>query len=192
MNDSNLNHDIKSFDINLKNTAFKFYTDSGVFSKNYIDFGTNLLINTIEINESIKDVIDIGCGYGPIGLFVAKTNPKTHVYMYDINLRAIELAIKNKSENKIENVEIKQGFLFEHVTKKVDMIISNPPIRAGKEVVFKLYEEAYETLKENGVLYVVIQKKQGAPSSVKKLESLFKFVTIINRDKGYWILLAKK
>jgi 16S rRNA (guanine1207-N2)-methyltransferase len=191
-NDSNLSHDIKSFDIKLNHISFKFFTDSGVFSKNYIDFGTKLLIDSIEINESIKDVIDIGCGYGPIGLFVAKTNPKTYVYMYDINSRAIDLAIKNKNENKIENVEIKQGFLFEHASKKVDMIISNPPIRAGKVVVFKLYEEAHQLLNDHGVLYVVIQKKQGAPSSVEKLKTLFKSVDIINRDKGYWILLAKK
>ena len=179
-------------DLTIKKTTLKIQTDKGVFSKSGLDFGTRVLLETVQLPDDKIKVIDMGCGYGPIGLYVAKTYPKSFVYMIDVNQRAIDLAAKNRELNQIENVDISQGFLFEQVKDFVDVILTNPPIRAGKQVVFTLYEQAYHALKPGGILYVVIQKKQGAPSSKDKIESLFSHVEILDKNKGYWILSAKK
>jgi 16S rRNA (guanine1207-N2)-methyltransferase len=112
--------------------------------------------------------------------------------MTDINLRAVELAKKNSQLNHLKNVEISQGFLFENVQNELDVVVTNPPIRAGKQTVFALYDQAFQKLKKGGLLFVVIQKKQGAPSTQAKLESLFSEVNVIDKNKGYWVLSAKK
>jgi 16S rRNA (guanine1207-N2)-methyltransferase len=191
-NDETLNHNIQTIDIKVKETTLKLDTDRGVFSKTSLDYGTRVLLENIELSDDQLKVVDMGCGYGPIGLYIAKTYPKTFVYMTDINQRAVDLAIKNSRINHLNNVEITQGFLFERILNEVDIVITNPPIRAGKQTVFALYEQAFQKLKNGGVLYVVIQKKQGAPSTEAKLASLFGNVTILDKNKGYWILLAKK
>lgn len=191
-NDETLDHNLKTIDLNINKTSLKLVTDLGVFSKSIVDYGTRVLLETIDLSEEPLQVIDMGCGYGPIGLYIAKTYPNTYVKMIDINKRAIELTVKNAQANDIDNVEVKQGFLFEHINQEVDVIITNPPIRAGKQTVFKLYEQAYQWLKLGGLLYVVIQKKQGAPSSKAKLDTLFTETKVLDKNKGYWILLAKK
>ena len=134
----------------------------------------------------------MGCGYGPIGLYVAKTYPDKMVYLYDINERALDLAKQNLEINQVKNVQIKQSNLFDQVDIKSDVILTNPPIRAGKQTVFTLYEQAYDTLNDGGILYVVIQKKQGAPSTEAKLATLFNKVEVKVKSKGYWLLLAQK
>ncbi|MDO9628422.1 MAG: methyltransferase [Acholeplasmataceae bacterium] len=192
INDSTLDSNIKSYDVEINATSFRFYTDRGVFSKETLDYGTKFLLETIELNKEVKTVIDMGCGYGPIGLYVAKTSPEKHVYLYDVNERAVALALKNMKENEITNAEVHQSFLFEYVNIKADAIITNPPIRAGKPTIFRLYEDAYLALNPGGILYVVIQKKQGAPSTVAKLHSLFNNCDVVDKSKGYWVLLAKK
>lgn len=192
INDETLSHNLKNIDMTINQTTLKFQTDKGVFSKTGLDYGTRVLLENIHLSDQEIKVVDMGCGYGPIGLYVAKTYPKSFVYMVDINQRAIDLALKNKELNRIKNVEISQGFLFENIIHQVDVILTNPPIRAGKQVVFTLYEQAYQKLNSGGILYVVIQKKQGAPSTKEKLESLFGYVDILDKNKGYWILSAKK
>ncbi|MFH0767577.1 MAG: methyltransferase [Bacillota bacterium] len=192
INDNKLNHLIKSYDVEINKTSLKLYTDRGVFSRDGLDFGTRVLLETIKLNDFQKTVIDMGCGYGPIGLYIAKTNPHKQVYLFDVNERAIELALKNQQENTISNVSIQLSDLFENVHIKADVIVTNPPIRAGKQTVFKLYEDAYHNLNSGGVLYVVIQKRQGAPSSVAHLEKIFHHCNVIEQKKGYWILFAQK
>lgn len=192
INDPNLKNELNSYKVNLRKNDFIFYTQPGVFSKNNLDYGTKLLIESVEITDQVKTVIDIGCGYGPIGLSIAKENQKLSVYMYDINARAIELAKKNALANNISNVVISENYLLDNITVKADLIISNPPIRAGKNVIFKLYEQAFNNLDVGGSFYCVIQKKQGAPSTFKKLSELFNNAEIITKSKGYWIILAKK
>ncbi len=138
-------------------------------------------------------MLDVGCGYGPIGLTAATLVPNGHVTMVDINERAVQLAIENAERNGITNVTIKQSDLFEQVKDdRFDVILTNPPIRAGKETVHTIFELAYEHLNEGGTLWVVIQKKQGAPSASAKIESLFGRVEEVTKDKGYRILKAKK
>jgi len=192
INDKSLNHAVKPYDVKIKDLSFRFYTDRGVFSKDGLDLGTKFLLESMTLDQKVKTVIDMGCGYGPMGLYIAKTNPNLHVYMVDVNERAIHLTQKNMETNNISNATVIQSFLFEKVDIKADVIMTNPPIRAGKQTVFKLYEDAYDALNWEGMLYVVIQKKQGAPSSVAKLEALFGQCGVLDKHKGYWVLIAKK
>ena len=177
----------------LRGHTFTFETDAGVFSKSEVDFGSRVLIDTFEIPEVEGDVLDVGCGYGPIGLSIAKTLPERFVHMMDINTRAIALAEKNAQVNGVQNVRIFESDGLASVGDvKAAAILTNPPIRAGKETIFRFYDESYEKLVEGGELWVVIQKKQGAPSTVSRLEELFSEVAVVEKKKGYWIIRAKK
>jgi len=177
----------------LRGHTFTFETDAGVFSKSEVDFGSRVLIDTFEMPEVEGDVLDVGCGYGPIGLSIAKANPERFVHMMDINTRAIALAEKNAQVNGIQNVRIFESDGLASVGDvKAAAILTNPPIRAGKETIFRFYDESYEKLVEGGELWIVIQKKQGAPSTVSHLEELFSEVDVVEKKKGYWIIRAKK
>ncbi|HHY71842.1 MAG TPA: class I SAM-dependent methyltransferase [Bacillus bacterium] len=182
-----------TFHYKLKGHSFVFTSDFGVFSKSEIDFGSKLLIDTIVIPAVRGDILDIGCGYGPIGLALAKENPERHVDMVDVNERALQLARKNSEQNKVDNVSIYQSNLFENVKEEsFAVIVTNPPIRAGKKVVHDLFEKSYHYLVENGELWIVIQKKQGAPSAIEKLQSIFAEVEVVSKKKGYYIIKSKK
>lgn len=177
----------------LRGHTFTFETDAGVFSKSEVDFGSRVLIDTFEMPEVEGDVLDVGCGYGPIGLSIAKAIPERFVHMMDINTRAIALAEKNAQVNGVQNVRIFESNGLASVGDvKAAAILTNPPIRAGKETIFRFYDESYEKLVEGGELWVVIQKKQGAPSTVSHLEELFSEVDVVEKKKGYWIIRAKK
>lgn len=181
------------WDNNLRNHAFRFKTDSGVFSKREIDFGSRLLAETFEFPDETGLILDVGCGYGPIGLSLAKSYPKATVHMVDINERALELAKDNASLNDIQNVRIYGSDRLENVEEAgFRAIVTNPPIRAGKKVVYEIFEESFSHLLPEGELWVVIQKKQGAPSAVAKLEQIFSKVKIIEKKKGYFIVKATK
>lgn len=170
----------------------KLITDAGVFSKTGVDYGSRVLIEHMELKQD-DNILDVGCGYGPIGLMAAKLSPAGQVTLIDINERAVQLAAENARANGISNVEALQSDLFEVVKgRSFDVILTNPPIRAGKAVVHRIFEEGLELLKDGGVMWVVIQKKQGAPSALEKLESLYDSVEEVTRDKGYWILKAIK
>lgn len=174
--------------------SFLFETDAGVFSKSEVDFGSRVLIDTFEPPELEGAILDVGCGYGPIGLAIAKQNPKCDVYMMDINERAIMLAKKNAQINGIQNVRIFESDGLDAVDKqlRIAAVLTNPPIRAGKEIIFKFYDSAFERLVDGGQLWVVIQKKQGAPSTVNHLQEKFTEVDVVEKKKGYWIIRAKK
>ena len=172
---------------------FKFETDAGVFSKSEVDFGSRVLIDAFEMPEVEGDVLDVGCGYGPIGLSIAKANPERFVHMMDVNTRALQLAEKNASVNGVQNVRIFESDGLSNVGDvKAAAILTNPPIRAGKETVFRFYDGAFDKLVSGGELWVVIQKKQGAPSTVSHLEKKFSEVDVVEKNKGYWIIRAKK
>ncbi|WP_405104581.1 class I SAM-dependent methyltransferase [Paenibacillus sp. FSL K6-1217] len=185
-------HDRRSIDTELRGKRLRFTSDAGVFSKGDIDHGSRVLIEAMEIPEHAK-VLDVGCGYGPIGISAALLAPKGHVTMIDINSRAVELARENAQHNGIRNVTVMESDVLSAVEGQTfDVILTNPPIRAGKAVVHGIFEQAYEHLNEGGCLWVVIQKKQGAPSAVAKLESLYALVEEVGKDKGYRILKAQK
>ncbi|MDF2925339.1 MAG: small [Paenibacillaceae bacterium] len=182
------------FQAELRGQVFTFLSDAGVFSKHGIDFGSTLLIETMEIGPGAK-VLDVGCGYGPIGLAAARMAKPGEVVMVDVNDRALELARQNAAANQIDNVRIMRSDALEQVRdERFHCILTNPPIRAGKEVVHRIFEEAYQCLLPGGHLWVVIQKKQGAPSAFTKLEQLFGEgqVEECTKEKGYRIFRAMK
>jgi 16S rRNA (guanine1207-N2)-methyltransferase len=158
-----------------------------------VDFGSRLLIEAYQNSEVDGPVLDVGCGYGPIGMAIAKAFPQKEVHMVDVNTRAIELAKKNADKNGIQNAAVYESDGLASVkAKDFSAIVTNPPIRAGKETIFRFYEEACEKLAAGGSLWVVIQKKQGAPSTQEKLEELFGEVRVADKKKGYFIFEARK
>ncbi len=175
----------------IKGNIMTFLSDNGVFSKSQVDFGSSLLIKTLPKLET-KKVLDVGCGYGPIGLTIAKLNPQCMVQMVDVNERAMSLAKKNKVLNKVENAEIFASNIYENIHEKYDLIVTNPPIRAGKKVVWDITLGAVEHLNQDGEMWCVVQKKQGAESLMKGLKTVFEEVEIVEKDKGYWIIKSKK
>ncbi|MBB6024009.1 16S rRNA (guanine1207-N2)-methyltransferase [Paenibacillus sp. JGP012] len=185
-------HDRKAAEVVLRGFSLRLVTDAGVFSKNGIDYGSRVLIDAMELPSGAQ-VLDVGCGYGPIGLTAAKLVPDGHVTMIDINERAVELSRENAKGNGVANVTVMQSNLLTEVKRRdFDVILTNPPIRAGKETVHTIFEQAYGHLKVGGALWIVIQKKQGAPSAKAKLESLFSRVEEVTKDKGYRIFKAVK
>jgi 16S rRNA (guanine1207-N2)-methyltransferase len=182
--------EIYKFDWNIGSEVFNFYTSNSVFSKKGMDFGSMLLIETIlKENEGFGgSILDLGCGYGPLGIIAAKLLKKSFVTMCDVNERALELSRMNAKENKVDDrTKIIASSAFENIKDNYDIIMTNPPIRAGKDVVFSFYEGAYEHLNRGGKLYVVIQKKQGASSTKAKLESLFGSCETADKKSGYFI-----
>ncbi|MFS8188315.1 class I SAM-dependent methyltransferase [Rossellomorea marisflavi] len=185
--------DPQHFTFDLRGRSFRFKTDHGVFSKKEVDFGSRVLIDAFELPGVDGPVLDVGCGYGPIGLSLAKEFPERTIHMIDVNERALSLASENAAANGVGNVEIYQSDRFEQVEeKKFSAILTNPPIRAGKETVHAIFTESAEHLAENGELWVVIQKKQGAPSAMEKMEELFSNVEVVVKKKGYYILKSVK
>lgn len=183
----------KYWSYQLRGNSFQFKTDRGVFSKNEVDFGSKLLIHAFELPSMKGPILDVGCGYGPIGLAIARSFPDIQVHMIDINERAVQLAKENAAQNHIDNIKIFESDGFTNVTEfNYAAIVTNPPIRAGKKVVFEIIEESYKHLKPGGQFWAVIQKKQGAPSAKKKIEEVFGEAEIVKKEKGYYILKAKK
>lgn len=182
-------HDIHELKVTLLGQPFTFLTDSGVFSKKMIDYGSQVLLNTMNFEKG-KTLLDLGCGYGPLGISLAKVQG-VQATMVDINNRAIDLAQKNAEKNGVTAI-IFQSNIYERVTGTFDYIISNPPIRAGKQVVHTIIADSINYLNDGGSLTIVIQKKQGAPSAKAKMEEIFGNVDILKRDKGYYILRSTK
>ncbi len=182
----------KTWNFSLKGKTFNFTTDNGVFSKNEVDFGSRVLIESFELPAIEGDILDVGCGYGPISLALAAFYPDRHIFGVDVNQRALRLAEQNREQNKITNITFKESDKLQALKgKKFASILTNPPIRAGKQVVHEIFEEAKQALMPKGELWVVIQKKQGAPSAERKLEELFEKVEVVNKKKGYFIICAK-
>ena len=182
-------HDIHELNVELLGQRLTFLTDAGVFSKKMIDYGSRVLLSVLDF-EAGERVLDVGCGYGPLGLTLAKAQGVTAT-MVDINQRALDLAQKNAERNQI-SAEIFQSNVYEKVSGIFDHIISNPPIRAGKQVVHEVISGSYEHLTEGGDLTLVIQKKQGAPSAKLKMEAIFGNCEIVKKNKGYYILRSEK
>lgn len=178
---------------NLKGNGFRFKTDQGVFSKKEVDFGSRLLIESYILPEAQGPILDVGCGYGPIGLSLAKSFPERAVHMVDVNLRAAGLAKENAALNDIPNAVIYESDRYEAVEEKgFASIVTNPPIRAGKRIVHDILEQSRDYLVPGGTLWVVIQKKQGAPSAKAKMEEVFGEVETAAKSKGYYIFKAIK
>ncbi len=182
-------HDIHDLRVELLGQKMTFLTDAGVFSKKMVDFGSQLLLKCLEVERGER-VLDVGCGYGPLGISLVKAYG-VQATMVDINNRALDLARKNAERNQV-SATIFQSNIYEQVEGKFDHVISNPPIRAGKQVVHEIIEKSRGFLKDGGDLIIVIQKKQGAPSAKSKMEDTFGNCEIVKKDKGYYILRSVK
>lgn len=182
-------HDIHLLNVELLGEKMSFLTDSGVFSKKMIDYGSQVLLNTLHFQPQ-ETLLDIGCGYGALGLTLIKVQGLLGT-LVDINQRALDLARKNAEKNQI-SATIFQSNIYENVAGTFQHIISNPPIRAGKKVVHEIISGSLGYLVDGGDLTIVIQKKQGAPSAKAKMEEVFGNCEIIKKDKGYYILRSEK
>ncbi|KIS03263.1 class I SAM-dependent methyltransferase [Paucilactobacillus wasatchensis] len=183
-------HEKKQWQFNLRDQEMQFVTDNGVFSKHSVDFGSRTLIESFALQDlPTGDLLDLGCGYGPIGLAVAKTiGADRHVDMVDVNELALSLARENAQLNQIENVDIFTSDGYANVPSQYAAILTNPPVRAGKQVVDNFIATAKQHLVGNGELWVVLQKKQGAPSAKKLMSAVFGNCEVVQRNKGYYIL----
>lgn len=187
-NDKNLVSEIKTFDINILGNLFTFNTDNGVFSKGELDFGTSLLIkNVLKMNLS-GQILDLGCGYGPIGIILKKIK-NVDVTMSDVNRRALHLVKMNAKKNNVLVTAIESNG-YESIPDLFDYVISNPPIRIGKKNLYQLLIETKKHLKENGELIIVVRKEQGALSLVRDMGVYYR-VKVIDKDKGFLIISLK-
>ena len=187
-NDKNLVSEIKTFDINILGNLFTFNTDNGVFSKGELDFGTSLLIkNVLKMNLS-GQILDLGCGYGPIGIILKKIK-NVDVTMSDVNRRALHLVKMNAKRNNVLVTAIESNG-YENIPDLFDYVISNPPIRIGKKNLYQLLIETKKHLKENGELIIVVRKEQGALSLVRDMGVYYR-VKVIDKDKGFLIISLK-
>lgn len=184
-NDNNLVSDIKPFNISINDSNFTFNTDNGVFSKGELDFGTNLLIkDVLKLNIS-GDILDLGCGYGAIGIILAKLT-NSNVMMSDVNRRAIHLTKMNAKKNGV-SVNAIESDGYENIDNSFNYIISNPPIRVGKKKLYELLFDSKKHLKENGKLIIVIRKEQGALSLMKDMSNDYK-IEVLDKTKGFMII----
>lgn len=168
-----------------------YTTDHGVFSRQRLDYGSRVLMDAIDIGNA-KSMLDVGCGYGTMGIALKSVHENLQVLMTDVNKRAISLAKENIKCNNLEGIDVIESDVYENVHDRYDLVISNPPIRAGKKVVSAIISGSYDHLNEGGRLVIVIQKKQGAPSAKKLMEEIFGNATVIKKDKGYYILQSYK
>lgn len=176
--------DEKVIHVSINDQMYNFYTDNNVFSKKFLDFGTRTLLESVNLDDIKGDILDFGCGYGPIGIYIKK-NCDCNVDMIDINDRALNLARKNARLNNV-SVNIFESNIYSNVTKKYDSIITNPPIRVGKKILYQILFDASTHLKENGSIYLVINKDQGAKSLLKDLQKVYN-VIILAKNKGFYI-----
>ena len=170
--------------------TFHLMTDAGVFSRGELDAGTRILLNALP-QQMAGSVLDLGCGWGPVGIGVALTQPGCRVTFADINARAVEWTRRNAQSCQIEGAFI-QSDGFEAIDGTFDWIITNPPIRAGKQTIYKMFADSAAHLNPGGALYLVIRKQQGAPSALKYLETVFPSVRTVDKSGGYWVICCWK
>lgn len=180
---------IVEFETKVYGISFKFKTDNGVFSKEKLDFGTRVLLENIPVKELSGDVLDLGCGYGTVSIILSKlTNENETTFdAVDVNKRALHLAEMNKKLNYCNNINFFESFCYENVDKKYDYIITNPPIRAGKDVVYEMLRSAKDYLKQNGTLYFVMRKDHGAKTAIKDISDLYN-CEVICKEKGFFVI----
>ena len=168
--------------------GLNFMTDAGVFSRGELDVGSRLLLDALPALTG--DVLDIGCGWGAIGVALAKANKAARVTMVDVNRRALGLCRQNCERNGVTAEVIESDGMAEVLGRKFDAIVTNPPIRAGKQVIYRMFADAAKSLNAGGALYLVIRKQQGAESCVKYLKTLFDEVEKLDKSAGFWVLKA--
>ena len=166
-----------------------FRTDAGVFSRGEVDTGTQVLLEALP-EEMHGEILDLGCGWGVIGISIARKWPETRVTMADVNTRALELSRENAKRNRAEVICAESDGMAAFQGKAFDAVVTNPPIRAGKQVIYRMFADAAEALKPDGALYLVIRKQQGAESCIRYLQTIYASVEKLDRSGGFWVLKA--
>ena len=189
-NDKNIKSERRLIKFNFNNRNFSLYSDNGVFSKDRLDYGTKVLLDSIDINSLCGKVLDLGCGIGVVGIILGTINKNIDIDMIDVNERAISLTKDNLKLNNVK-ADVFVSNVYDNVNKKYSYIITNPPIRAGKEVIRRFLLGGYDYLEDNGVLYFVMRKDHGVKSMIKELEDKYN-VNIINKDKGFYVVSLMK
>ena len=176
-------------DYTYRGVALSFRTDAGVFSRGEVDTGTRLLLEALpEVMDG--EILDLGCGWGVIGIAIARKWPETRVTMADVNIRALELSRENAKRNRAEVTCVESDGMAALEGRTFDAVVTNPPIRAGKQVIYRMFADAARALKPGGSLYLVIRKQQGAESCMKYLQTLYGHVGKIGKSGGFWVLKA--
>ena len=189
-NYKNIKSERKIIKFNFDNKVFSIYSDNGVFSKDRFDYGTRVLLNSVDIDKLSGNVLDLGCGLGVVGIILGTFNKGINIDMVDINERAIDLAKNNLVLNNVKaNVFVSD--IYSNIDNKYDFIITNPPIRAGKNVIRGFLLGSYDYLKYDGILYFVMRKDHGVKSMIKELSVKFN-TSIVNKDKGFYVVLCTK
>lgn len=185
-------HQCLQWEVVIRGQHLTFKSDAGVFSKGRLDTGTKLLIEAVPLDPKIRSLLDLGCGYGPIGLTLARLLPHAVIYMSDINERAVDLARENAVQNGIRNVVIQAGPGFSPFPgRRFDMILTNPPVRAGKDVIYPLIEQSREALLDGGWFAAVMLTRQGAKSFEAKLSEVFGNVCEWDKGSGYRVMASR-
>lgn len=188
-NDEQLKSQEMTHQVIVRNVDLSFITDHGVFSKKGLDFGTRTLLESIPMDIIHGKVLDFGCGYGPIGIFLKKYNRDLDIHMIDINKRSLNLALKNAILNDVV-VNIYESDMYQNVSETFDYIVTNPPIRVGKKILYEILKTAKEHLKKGGAIYFVIHKDQGAKSVMKDMKEEYE-VSLVAKNKGFYVICLK-
>ena len=174
-----------------RGVALSFRTDAGVFSKGEVDTGTRLLLEALP-EEMSGDILDLGCGWGVIGISIARKWPGTRVTLADVNTRALDLSRENAKRNRAKITCVESDGMAALAGQVFDAVVTNPPIRAGKQVIYKMFADAADSLKPGGALYLVIRKQQGAESCMKYLQTIYRSVEKLDKSGGFWVLKAAR
>ena len=184
-----LKSELRKINIKIFGMLLGLWVDNGVFSKDKLDFGSRLLLENIDWNNVSGSILDVGCGYGPIGIIANKITG-FDITMCDVNKRALHLTEMNCKENKVD-AKVVESNCYENIEGIFNTIITNPPIRAGKKIVYEILFGAKDHLVDNGLLYLVIHKDQGAKSLIKDLDKEYN-VEVLKKDKGFFVIKCKK
>lgn len=177
--------------VELFGRRLRFTADSGVFCRDRLDYGSEVLLKAIPHGTLGQRILEIGCGWGPVCCFLKVCNPDSFVTAVDVNERAVELTVQNFKRNGLDaEAFVSDG--TQNCSGEFDTVVTNPPIRAGKKVIYRIFSQSYDCLVKGGRLFIVIRKQQGAPSAQKYLEELFETVCIIERSDGYWVMECVK
>ena len=183
---------LRTIQLLYKGRILKFLTGGGVFATENIDPGTALLVENLVLKGDER-VLDMGCGWGAIGIAAAISVPKGNVVMTDINKRALDLARKNARTAGLSNVEVVPGNLFTRLEGiKFDVIASNPPYRSGRDLILRFLDEAPAHLEMDGRLVMVGKGTQGIIYYQHYLEERWKSVEVLGRKSGYRVIEARE
>ena len=184
-----LKNNIKENICNINGITFKFYTDNGLFNKKGLDYGTKCLLTHFDYKNK-KSFLDIGCGCGPVGIYLSLLDNNNKVDMVDVNNAAVEISKKSLKLNNICNANVFVSNTYENINKRYDAILTNPPIHAGKKVVYDIIGNAINFLSDKGELWIVMRKDQGCKSMIKDFSDIYDF-EIVKKDNGFYIIVGK-